>query len=98
MAAVVAIEDLCGGLGTAAFVAFVMALCTQAYSATKFALLFALSAIGRPYVAGPASPFLVGWFDWRGFFLFPVAIALAGLVLLCIEQQHVLELNANVAN
>ncbi|HLS18057.1 MAG TPA: MFS transporter [Paenalcaligenes sp.] len=98
MAAVVAIENLCGGLGTAAFVAFVMALCTQAYSATQFALLSALSAIGRTYVAGPASPFLVGWFDWSGFFLFTVAIALPGLVLLRMKKQDILKLNANGAN
>src|SRR5690606_25349182 len=34
MAAVVAVENLCGGLGTAAFVALLMALCKQEFSAT----------------------------------------------------------------
>ncbi|HLR83252.1 MAG TPA: MFS transporter [Paenalcaligenes sp.] len=97
MAAVVAIENLCGGLGTAAFVAFVMALCKQAFSATQFALLSALSAIGRTYVAGPVSPFLVGWFDWGGFFLFTVAVALPGLVLLRMKKKDVQALNANGA-
>jgi PAT family beta-lactamase induction signal transducer AmpG len=51
MAAVVAIENLCGGLGTAAFVALLMALCQQQFSATQFALLSALSAVGRIYLA-----------------------------------------------
>jgi len=97
MAAVVAIENLCGGLGTAAFVAFVMALCKQAFSATQFALLSALSAIGRTYVAGPVSPFLVGWFDWGGFFLFTVAVALPGLLLLRMKKKDVQALNANGA-
>lgn len=98
MAVVVAIENLCGGLGTAAFVAFVMALCNQAFSATQFALLSALAAIGRTYVAGPISPFLVGWFEWGGFFLFTVAIATPGLVLLRIKKKEILALNANGAN
>ena len=97
MAAVVAIENLCGGLGTAAFVAFVMALCKQAFSATQFALLSALSAIGRTYVAGPVSPFLVGWFDWGGFFLFTVAVALPGLLLLRMKKKDVQALNTNGA-
>src|SRR3546814_17307580 len=53
MALVVAVENLCGGLGTAAFVALLMALCKQEFSATQFALLSALSAVGRTYLAGP---------------------------------------------
>jgi len=89
MAVVVAIENLCGGLGTAAFVAFLMALCHQAFSATQFALLSALSAIGRTYLAGPVTPLLVGWLDWGPFFLFTVAIALPGLLLLYLKRHDV---------
>ncbi len=95
MAGVVAIENLCGGLGTAAFVAFVMALCHRAFSATQFALLSALAAIGRTYVAGPMSPFLVGWLDWGGFFLFTVAVALPGLLLLWLKKKEIQALHPN---
>src|SRR5690606_8790942 len=56
MAVVVAVENVCGGLGTAAFVALLMALCRQEFSATQFALLSALSAVGRTYLAGPLTP------------------------------------------
>ena len=35
----VAFENLCGGMGTSAFVALLMALCNKKYSATQFALL-----------------------------------------------------------
>ncbi|WP_103035245.1 muropeptide transporter [Castellaniella caeni] len=86
MAAVVAVENLCGGLGTAAFVALLMALCRQQFSATQFALLSALSAVGRTYLAGPLTPVLVEHFDWSVFFLMTVLIALPGLVLLWLKR------------
>lgn len=89
MAAVVAIENLCGGLGTAAFVAFLMALCSQKFSATQFALLSALSAIGRTYLAGPVTPFLVSWLGWGPFFLVTVGIAFPGLVLLRLKKKEI---------
>ncbi len=82
MATGVGIENLCGGLGTASFVGLLMALCHQRFSATQFALLSALSAVGRTYLAGPLTPPLVDYLGWPGFFLLTVAIALPGLVLL----------------
>jgi len=82
MAVVVAVENLCGGLGTAAFVALLMALCRQEFSATQFALLSALSAIGRTYLAGPLTPPLVESLGWPTFFALTVLIAVPGLVLL----------------
>src|SRR3546814_3931978 len=82
MALVVAVENLCGGLGTAAFVALLMALCKQEFSATQFALLSALSAVGRTYLAGPLTPVLVERYDWPAFFVMTVLISLPGLVLL----------------
>jgi PAT family beta-lactamase induction signal transducer AmpG len=57
-------------------------LCRQQFSATQFALLSALSAVGRTYLAGPLTPPLVERMGWPGFFLLTVAIALPGLVLL----------------
>ena len=82
MATAVGIENLCGGLGTASFVGLLMALCRQRFSATQFALLSALSAVGRTYLAGPLTPPLVDSLGWPGFFLLTVLIALPGRVLL----------------
>jgi PAT family beta-lactamase induction signal transducer AmpG len=82
MALVVATENLCGGLGTAAFVALLMGLCQQQFSATQFALLSALSAVGRTYLAGPLTPPLVESLGWPTFFVLTVLIAIPGLVLL----------------
>jgi PAT family beta-lactamase induction signal transducer AmpG len=82
MGVAVGVENLCGGLGTAAFVALLMALCRHRFSATQFALLSALSAVGRTYLAGPLTPPLVAYFGWPGFFLVTVVIGLPGLLLL----------------
>ncbi len=82
MGTVIAIENLCGGLGTTAFVALVMALCNRTYSASQFALLSALSAVGRTYLAGPLSGYMVTRFGWPSFFLCTVLIAVPGLFML----------------
>jgi PAT family beta-lactamase induction signal transducer AmpG len=81
MAAAIGVENLCGGLGTAAFVAFLMALTDMRYSAAQYALLSALAAVGRVYV-GPASGVMVESFGWPTFFMLTVITALPGLVLL----------------
>ncbi len=81
MALAVGFENLCGGMGTAAFVAFLMALTDRRFSAAQYALLSALAAIGRVYV-GPASGVLVEQVGWPTFFLLTVLAALPGLLLL----------------
>lgn len=89
MALVVAAENLCGGLGTAAFVALLMGLCQQQFSATQFALLSALSAVGRTYLAGPFTPPLVESLGWPTFFVLTVLIAIPGLVLLWFRRAEI---------
>jgi PAT family beta-lactamase induction signal transducer AmpG len=84
---VVAAENLCGGMGTAAFVALLMSLCDRRFSATQYALLSALAAVGRVYV-GPASGFLVEAVGWPAFFFLTFVIALPGLVLLWYLRVH----------
>ncbi len=81
MAAAVGVENLCGGMGTAAFVALLMALCNRSFSATQYALLSALAAIGRVYV-GPTAGYMVEAFGWSPFYLSTVLFALPGVVLL----------------
>lgn len=86
MGAAVFFENLCGGMGTAAFVALLMTLCNKSFSATQFALLSALSAVGRVYV-GP----LAGWFvdahGWPAFYLFSVFAAVPGILLLMLCRR-----------
>jgi PAT family beta-lactamase induction signal transducer AmpG len=94
MAVGVGIENLCGGMGTAAFVALLMGLCNQQFSATQFALLSALSAVGRTYLAGPLTPPLVHEAGWPTFFLLTVLIALPGLWLLYWRRKDIDRIDA----
>ncbi|MFP4294526.1 MAG: AmpG family muropeptide MFS transporter [Halothiobacillaceae bacterium] len=81
MVLTIGVENFAGGMGTAAFVALLMALCDARFSATQFALLSALSALGRVYL-GPAAGFAVEWLDWAWFFVLTFLAALPGLWLL----------------
>jgi PAT family beta-lactamase induction signal transducer AmpG len=76
----VAFENLSGGLGDAAFVAFLMSLCNKRFSATQYALLSSLAALGRTFVA-PTSGFIAESFGWANFFLLTALTALPGLWL-----------------
>ncbi len=88
MVVVIGMENLAGGMGTAAFVAFLMGLCNHRYSATQFALFSALSAVARVYV-GPMAGYGVQWLDWSWFFLVTFFLALPSLVLLRYLKQDI---------
>jgi len=88
------VENFCGGLGTAGFLSFLMSLCNPRFSATQFALLSSLMAVGRDFLAGPTSgelaqklqnvPFLVSAAQpgWTLFFVITLIAALPGIALL----------------
>lgn len=77
----VAFENFSGGMGTASFVSLLMALCNQRYSATQYALLSSLSALGRIFLA-PTSGYLVESAGWVVFFIITAMSAIPGLWLL----------------
>ncbi|SFN37119.1 MFS transporter, PAT family, beta-lactamase induction signal transducer AmpG [Izhakiella capsodis] len=96
MAMAVTIENLCGGMGTAAFVALLMALCNKSFSATQFALLSALSAIGRVYV-GPAAGWIAAGWGWSTLFAISLIASLPGLLLLIASRQSFSHLRDDMA-
>nr|WP_041780093.1 AmpG family muropeptide MFS transporter [Allocoleopsis franciscana] len=75
------IENFCAGLGTAAFVAFLMSLCNQRFSATQYALLSSLMAVSRDILVAPAGG-LAEATGWPLFFLVSIVAAVPGLLLL----------------
>lgn len=86
----VGFENLSGGMGTAAFVALLMALCDHRFTATQYALLSALASFGRVYV-GPAAgyatdPKYLG-LSWAVFFFLTFLLALPGLALLWWKRE-----------
>jgi MFS transporter, PAT family, beta-lactamase induction signal transducer AmpG len=77
----VAFENLSGGMGTSAFVSLLMAMCNHRYTATQYALLSSLAALGRIFIS-PTSGFLVESVGWSYFFFVTFLVALPGLFLL----------------
>lgn len=81
MVATIIIENFCYGLATAAIVGFIMSLCNPKFSATQYALLSSVMAVGRNVLAAPAGSIAEAT-GWPLFFLISVAAALPGMALL----------------
>lgn len=88
MITAVALENLAGGMGTAAFVAYLMGLCDRRYTATQFALLSALASLGRVFVA-PLGGVLVDNSGWAVFFGWTFLAAIPGLLVLGLIKSSV---------
>jgi PAT family beta-lactamase induction signal transducer AmpG len=93
---VVAFENISGGMGTAAFVAFLMSLCNQRFTATQYALLSAFASVGRVWV-GPLAGVLAESIGWPAFFLLSTVLAAPALVMLQWLRREVNALDAPVA-
>jgi PAT family beta-lactamase induction signal transducer AmpG len=93
---VIAFENLSGGMGTAAFVAFLMSLTSQRFSATQYALLSAFASVGRVWV-GPLAGVLAESIGWPTFFLVSTAAALPALLMLWRLRATVRALEPDVA-
>lgn len=77
----IGVDQFCNGLGTAAFVAFMMALCNVSYSATQYALFSSASTIVGRLLSG-ASGWIATEVGWPMFFLITLVAALPALAIL----------------
>lgn len=75
------IETFCGGLGTAAFLAFLMVICDKENAATEYAMLSAVFAIGRTFAIA-LSGFVAQRMGFAPYYWLTAALALPGLALL----------------
>lgn len=75
------VEQFTGGLGTAAFLAFLMSLCDRRFAATQYAFLSALYG-GSRWVAGRYSGAMVESMGYQQFFLLTFLLALPAYLLL----------------
>jgi PAT family beta-lactamase induction signal transducer AmpG len=83
----ISIENLSGGMGTAAFIAYLSSLCNVAYTATQYALLSSFMAFGRTLLSSSGG-WLADQMNWVSFFLLTTVAALPGLVLLVWMTKH----------
>ncbi len=88
----VGLENLTSGMGTAAFVALLMALCDHRFTATQYSLLSAFATFGRVYV-GPAAGFVTSpkylGLSWAAFYLIAFLVALPGLAVLAWKKRDI---------
>lgn len=81
LATVIAFENLAGGMGTAAYVAFMASLTNRRFTATQYALLSSLMGVPRVLASAPT-----GWMaevmGWAPFFIVCSLMAVPGLMLL----------------
>lgn len=77
----ISLENFTGGMGTAAFIAYLSALCKVHYTATQYALLSSLAAFGRTWLATPSGA-IADMLGWQGFFVVASLLALPSLILL----------------
>ncbi|WP_371348640.1 MFS transporter [Ancylobacter sp. IITR112] len=96
LTATIVVENFTGAIGTVIFVAYISALCgNRAHTATQYALLTALAAVGRTFLASSAG-FVAEATGWMAFFAITALAALPGLALLAYLQArgHFRELGA----
>jgi len=81
LTATIGIENFTGGMGSAAFVAYLSLLCNARFTATQYALLSALAAVPQRILSAWGGV-LAEALGWAPFFLVSTAAALPGLLLL----------------
>lgn len=75
------IENISGGMGTAAFVAYLSSLCNKKYTATQYALLSSFMGAARDLFAA-TSGLVATAMTWQEFFGITTLMALPGLFIL----------------
>ena len=81
-------ESFCDGLGTAAFMSFLMYICDRENAATEYAVLTATFALPRTFI-GSTSGVFVESLGYTGYFWLTAALALPGLLLLPLIRARV---------
>ncbi len=81
LSAVIAFENLSGGMGTAAYAAYMASITDKRFTATQYALLTSLMGIPRVLASAPTG-YMATIMGWQGFFIFCTLIALPGLFLI----------------
>ncbi len=81
LAVTIATENVTGGIGSAAFVAYLSRLCNPAFTATQYALLSALAAVSRTFIASGGG-WLADRLGWAPFFTAATLLCVPGLMLL----------------
>src|SRR5699024_9692949 len=84
----ITLENFVSGFASALFIMFLSLLCDRNYSATQYALLSSLSAVGLRLLGG-SSGFLVAEYGWYDFFIGTAFLFIPGVILLFVIRREV---------
>ena len=87
LALTIGAENFTGGMGSAAFVAYLSGLTNVAFTATQYALLSSLAAVPAKFLASP-SGWLASQLDWVAYFIFTAGAALPGLLMIAFLMRR----------
>lgn len=88
LTATILVENFTAGVGTVIFIAYLSGLCTStSHTATQFALLTALAAVGRT-VMSALSGYVAEASGWLWFFVISAVLAIPALALLAYLQAR----------
>ena len=77
----IAVENVSGGMGGAAFVAYLSSLCSRGFAGTQYALLSAIGTSSRNTLSSLTGG-LAELVDWSWFFVISTLVAVPGMLLL----------------
>ena len=81
LSVVIGFENLSGGMGTAAYSAFMASITNKKFTATQYALLTSLMGVPRVIASAPTGV-IAEYMGWENFFIICVLIAVPGMLLL----------------
>lgn len=81
------VETFCGGLGTAAFLSFLMFICDRDHAATEYAMLSALFGLGRTF-AFALSGYVAQDLGFTRYFWVTAGLALPGLAMVVLARSR----------
>lgn len=94
LAVTVVLEDICTGMGSAAFIAYLSTITNKKFTGTQFALLSALATSGRNVFSAVAGV-MVKELGWAPFFWVSGLLGIPGLIMLWFIQKQANENEAN---
>jgi MFS transporter, PAT family, beta-lactamase induction signal transducer AmpG len=79
-------SSFCSGMGTAAYIAFLMSICNRRFTATQYAFFTSLLALTRTMLKTP-SGYLSAAVGWESYFLISTLASAPGLLLLVLRYK-----------
>ncbi|MDD2738627.1 MAG: AmpG family muropeptide MFS transporter [Methylomonas lenta] len=93
LAGVVSADNLCGGMASAVFIAYLSSLTNSTYTATQYALFSSLMTLPAKLIGGFSGE-IVGGYGYDGFFIYAALIGVPAIILVVL----VMRLKGNVEN